>query len=89
MVTKKAATDVSIDIFKSKLVPKSRILKEEEKTALLEKYNISIMQLPKISVSDPVSKKLEAKPGDIIEFQRKTSVAGLSIYYRIVVGGGL
>jgi len=87
MTDEKPAEEAKIDIFKSKFVPKSRILNDEEKKALLEKYNISLVQLPKVLHSDSVSKELKAKAGDIIEFERKTKTAGKSKYYRIVVGG--
>lgn len=80
--------EVRFDIFKNKLVPKARILKEEEKEALFKKYDIIPTQLPKISSADPISKALKVKIGDIIEFERKTRTAGLSKYYRLVVGGG-
>jgi len=75
------------DIFKSKLVPKSRILSEEEVTTLLTKYNISKQQLPRILAIDSVAKVLKAKPGQVIEFERTNKSAGLSNYYRILVGG--
>jgi DNA-directed RNA polymerase subunit H len=89
-MAKKQKTDgIVIDIFKNKLVPKSRILKEEEKEALLEKFNISLLQIPKILPNDPVSKALDAKAGDVIEFERKTMTAGLSKFYRVVLGGAL
>lgn len=87
MTEEKPVEEIKIDIFKSKYVPNSRILSEDEKKALLEKYNISLVQLPKILHSDPISKALKAKAGDILECERKTKTAGLSKYYRIVVGG--
>lgn len=85
--TKKSDEGTPINIFKSKMVPDSRIMKEEEKKKLMDKYNVSLDQLPKIALNDPVSKSLEAKSGDIIEFERKTQIAGLSKYYRVVGGG--
>ena len=87
MADEKPAEEAKIDIFKSKFVPKSKILNDDEKKALLEKYNISLAQLPKILHSDSVSKALNVKAGDIIEFERKTKLGGQSKYYRIVVGG--
>lgn len=78
----------TFDIMKNKLVSKAKVLKPEEKIAILKQYNISITQLPRISANDPVSKVLDAKGGDIIEFERKTKAAGLSKYYRLVIGGG-
>lgn len=76
-----------IDIFKSKLVPKSRILSDEETTALLDRFNISRQQLPRITAIDAVVRALKAKPGQVIEFNRTNKSAGLSKYYRIIVGG--
>ncbi|MDD5182346.1 MAG: DNA-directed RNA polymerase subunit H [Candidatus Nanoarchaeia archaeon] len=87
MTEEKPSEEIKIDIFKSKYVPISRILSEDEKKALLEKYNISSVQLPKISHSDAVVRALKGKGGDVIEFVRKAKTAGLSKYYRIVVGG--
>lgn len=84
---KKEPEEITIDIFKSKYVPKSRILNEEETKALLEKYNITKQQLPRILAADPVAKALKAKSGDVIEFERTNKSAGLSKYYRVVVGG--
>ena len=80
--------EAAFDIFKNKLVPNSRILSDEERTELFKRFNISPSQLPRITGSDAVSRVLKAKAGDVIEFERKTKLAGLSKYYRIVVGGG-
>ncbi len=69
------------------LVPKHRILSEEEKRSLLEKFNISEVQLPKILSTDPAVKALGAKPGDVIEIERPSPTAGKTLYYRLVVRG--
>jgi DNA-directed RNA polymerase subunit H len=76
-----------LDVFKSRLVPKCRILSEEEVNKLLEEYGISKKQLPLILSTDPVVKALNAKVGDVIEFDRDSKTAGISKYYRLVVGG--
>ena len=76
-----------IDIFKSRLVPKCRILPEEEVNELLKRYGVSKKQLPLILSGDPVVKALNAKVGDVIEFDRTSKTAGLSKFYRVVVGG--
>jgi len=73
------------NIFKHVLVPEHRILSEEEKKALLEKYKITPAQLPQIRASDPAVKALGAKPGDIIEIKRRSPTAGVYYYYRVVV----
>ncbi|MEM7816103.1 MAG: DNA-directed RNA polymerase subunit H [Candidatus Aenigmatarchaeota archaeon] len=73
-----------IDILKHRLVPKHEILSQKEKKELLEKMKVSEKQLPKILDSDPVVKKIGAKPGDLIKITRKSQTAGESVYYRIV-----
>lgn len=67
------------------LVPKHRILSEEEKNQLLEKYNVSTLKLPFILSSDVMVKQIKAKVGDIIEISRKSKTAGETKYYRNVV----
>lgn len=74
-----------INILKSELVPEHIILQEEEKQKLLEQYNITVKQLPKIFSSDPVVKTLKAKIGDVLKIIRKSVTAGTSVYYRVVV----
>lgn len=74
-----------IDITQSILVPKHIKLKQEEVNELLQKYNISLRQLPKISVKDPASKLLEAKVGDVLKIIRKSPTASQSEFYRAVV----
>lgn len=74
-----------VNILKHALVPEHTILSEEEKNKLLEKYNITLKQLPKIFLSDPVVKAKDAKPGDVLRILRKSPVAGTTEYYRLVV----
>ncbi|MEM4318677.1 MAG: DNA-directed RNA polymerase subunit H [Candidatus Pacearchaeota archaeon] len=68
------------------LQPKHSILSKKEGEELLEKYNISKEQLPKIKVSDPALPK-EAKVGDIIKIERKSEEGEGKkvVYYRVVV----
>jgi len=77
--------DKKIDIFQSELVPKHEILSPDEKQKLLDKFNISEIQLPKIKVTDPAVVALGAKKGDVIKITRKSPTAGESYYYRLVV----
>jgi DNA-directed RNA polymerase subunit H len=76
---------VGFNILKHVLVPEHSVLSEEEKKKLLEKYNISEKQLPKILANDPVVRKLGAKVGDVIKIIRKSPVAGECVYYRLVI----
>jgi DNA-directed RNA polymerase subunit H len=66
------------------LVPKHEKISDKEKNEVLEKYNISIKQLPRISVSDPAIAHLDAESGDLIKITRKSQTAGNSIFFRVV-----
>jgi DNA-directed RNA polymerase subunit H (RpoH/RPB5) len=68
-------------------------LDEEEK--ILGRLNIGKDQLPKIRINDPCIKVLEEfygddeeiKEGRLVRIIRLHTVAGLSVSYRIIVGG--
>ena len=75
------------NIMENFLVPKHEIISEEEKVALLNKYKISLKQLPKILSSDPIVKAIGAKVGDVIKITRNEIGIGHTLYYRVVVKG--
>ena len=79
------ARSLKLDIQKHFLVPKHSKLSEKDKKALLEKYAITLKELPHISKKDSAITQLDVKPGDIIKIERKSHTAGKSIYYRSVV----
>lgn len=55
------------------LVPEHEVLTKEEGERVIEQYTDGNgMELPKITVKDPVVRILRAKPGDIIKVTRKT-----------------
>jgi DNA-directed RNA polymerase subunit H len=66
------------------LVPKHSKVSEKEKKDILEKYSITLRELPKIMKKDPAIKELDAKPGDVIKITRKSPTAGESVFYRCV-----
>ena len=72
------------DILKHSLVPKHRKLSEKEITELLAQHNISILQLPILPSNDPVAKKMNLLPGDIVEVKRDGATKGYSYYRRVV-----
>ena len=76
-----------MDITKHDFVPKHVLLTENEKEDVLKKYNILLRQLPRILLTDPVVKILNAKIGDVIKIIRKSPTAGETVYYRVVVKG--
>ena len=75
-----------IDILRHELVPKHVIMTKEEVDDLLKKFQIKLVQLPRISVDDPVIQMLGAKVNDVMKIVRhsETSVEK-SDYYRFVV----
>ena len=73
------------DITKHSLVPKHTKLSDKEKKQVLEKYNITLNELPKILASDPAIKDLGLKLGDIVKIERKSKTAGEYDYYRGVI----
>ena len=69
------------------LVPKHTKLSKKDYDELLNKYNISLRQLPSILSSDPAISHLDIKPGDIIKIERNSPTTKKSIFYRAVVHG--
>ena len=67
------------------LVPKHSILNEKEIKKLIEKYNISLKQLPFILEGDVAIQDLDAEPGDVIKIVRKSPTDKISVFYRLVV----
>ncbi len=53
-------------------------------SAMLSSLGIGTHNLPKILVTDPQAKKLEAKPGDVIEIEREDFGKSYK-HYRYVV----
>ncbi len=78
-------TKKKYDIKKHLLVPEHIKLNDKEKKELLEKYHISLKELPKISKKDPAIDHLNPKEGDVIKIIRKSPTAGESIFYRGVI----
>ena len=74
-----------IEIKHHVLIPKHLKTSEKEKKMLLEKYNITLRELPKIQITDPAIQKLDVKPGDIVKVVRYTKVTGETVYYRGVI----
>jgi len=65
------------------LQPKHSKLKPDEMAKLLEKYNISLSQLPKIKANDAALLE-DCKVGDIIKIERKDK-GKVTDYYRVII----
>ena len=67
------------------LQPKHIKLKEKEEQELLESFNISKAQLPKILLTDPALPE-GCIVGDLIKIERKdVDSEEINVYYRVVV----
>ena len=73
------------EVSKHTLVPKHSKLNEKDKKELLEKYNVSTKDLPKIRKNDPAIQHLGVKVRDIVKITRKSPSAGEAIFYRSVI----
>lgn len=76
-----------VDVLKHVLVPQHVLLDKREAKIILKKLKIRPSQLPWILMSDPVVKRLGAKPGDIIMVVRKSPTAGKVVTFRVVMPG--
>lgn len=76
---------VMVDVRNHILVPRHEVLDEKEAAKVLEKLNVTRMQLPKILNTDPVVRLIKAKPGDIVKIVRDSPTAGTEVAYRMVV----
>jgi len=65
------------------LQPKHTILKKEEADKLLAEYNISLIQLPKIKITDPAIPDTSSI-GDVVKIERKDEDGEVNFYYRVV-----
>lgn len=66
------------------LVPKYRLLSEEETKVILKKLKTVRATLPKQTSEDPISKYYGANPGQVFEIIRRSPASGVSTAYRVV-----
>ncbi|MEK6868704.1 MAG: DNA-directed RNA polymerase subunit H [Nanoarchaeota archaeon] len=67
------------------LIPKHAKLSDAQKEKLLEKYSVSLKDLPRVLKTDSAIISLDAKPGDVIKITRNSPTAGEAVFYRVVV----
>lgn len=74
-----------VDIEKHVLIPKHVKLNDKEKQELLDHYQITFQELPKIFKNDSAIRHLSPKTGDVIKIIRNDEVSGENIYFRGVI----
>lgn len=73
------------DITKHVLVPKHTKLSEKDVKALLEKYGITVENLPVVLKADPAVQHLNVEDGDVVKIERKSPTAGKTVFFRRVI----
>ncbi len=77
---------MNFNILKHEMVPYYNILSCSEAKKLLGVYGIKKGDLPKMLVTDPISRAIGAREGDIVKIIRKSITAGESVAFRLIVG---
>ena len=81
--------ELMIDLVSHIVVPQHEMLNEEETQLFLKEYLLKKREIPKVFISDPVSKYFNAKVGQVFRIIRPSEVTGQSIYYRMVIKGSI
>lgn len=84
-MAKKKARKKTIILKDHLLVPKHEKISEKAKKDILEKYGISILDLPSIHKNDPAISTFKANINDVIKITRRSPTAGITIFYRVVI----
>ena len=56
-----------------------------EKAALLKRYKVQEMQLPRMHLDDPMAQYFDMKRGTVVKIIREGGVNGRHVTYRIVI----
>ncbi|KYK27325.1 MAG: DNA-directed RNA polymerase subunit H [Candidatus Proteinoplasmatales archaeon SG8-5] len=84
-----------VNVLEHDLVPEHHLVPVDDEEKILGNLNVGKDQLPKIRINDPCIKVLEEFYGDdeeiregrLVRIVRLQTVAGLSVSYRVIVGG--
>jgi DNA-directed RNA polymerase subunit H len=76
-----------VDVTEHELVPEHHVLDGAEIEDVLAEYDIKKTDLPKIKLTDPAIRDLEAdaETGDVVKVVRDSRTADQAVVYRLVV----
>lgn len=81
--------ELMMDLVSHVSVPKHELLDENDTKLVLEEYFTKKREMPKIFITDPVSKYYNAKIGQIFRIIRPSETSGMTFYYRLVIRGSI
>jgi len=73
-----------VDVSEHELVPDHTVLDGDDIEAVMEEYNITKTDLPRIERSDPALPN-EAAVGDVVRIERNSRTTDRAVVYRLVV----
>ena len=77
---------LQFNVLKHVYVPPHRILSNDEKIAVKNRYNINNdNEFPQLSRFDPVASAIGIRPGEVCEIYRPSKTAITGLYYRICI----
>ncbi len=77
-------TELAFDLMAHELVPRTRVLSDDERVALLARYRIRAAQLPRMMLRDPCARYLNLARGAVVCVTRRPSGADAYDTYRVV-----